>query len=187
MDVQNTFFKNIMRYRYLLKALWIRPIRRFASLVYYRPALRHYGYSQKSAMALWTHHAPLPPCSYLSQFNHGYNEVNNTFVRLSVWLPLKKVLPPQRSNEAWKAAEPPRDLWQFKNHTKALPEVFQNVITRWIDLWHYLRSQFGQYSFKYMKNGSKLSIRPLNFPCRAPTWTLAVRKPYQSIAKGFEW
>ena len=44
--------------------------------------------------ALWRYGPttrPSPQCSYLSQFNHGYNEVNNTFVRFLVWIRIKRL------------------------------------------------------------------------------------------------
>ena len=72
MEVHNAFFKNVMRYRDFLKsviALWTRPIRRYALLVFFRPALWRYGvlfsrkrYGVMGALkkAFWRYGGPPP-------------------------------------------------------------------------------------------------------------------------------
>ena len=72
MEVHNAFFKNVMRYRYLFKsviALWIRPIKSYALLVFFYPALWSYGvlFSRKRSgfvgalkEAEWRYEAPSP-------------------------------------------------------------------------------------------------------------------------------
>ena len=78
MEVHNAFFKNVMRYRDFLNsviALWTRPIRRYALLVFFRPALWRYGvlfsrkrYGVMGALkkASWRYEGPPPRLRHFS-------------------------------------------------------------------------------------------------------------------------
>ena len=80
MEVHNAFFKNVMRYRDFLKsviALWTRPIRRYALLVFFRPALWRYGvlfsrkrYGVMGALkkALWRYEGTPPLLRTLAKY-----------------------------------------------------------------------------------------------------------------------
>ena len=75
-------------------------------------------------------------------------------------------------------------LWEIKNCRKVLLKVHRNIISRWdgvltpskITIW----SVFVKEIWKMTQNDQ---IGPPNAPCRAPTWSLAIQKPYNTIAK----